>query len=186
MPQLRNNPINVVTPGGDNTFKPAQIPQLAPEPKLVPEPKKVGPLSTVSFEQEGGILSDPAAGAQKSTKGTGKIVNITAFGNKLIITSDDPEALSLAQELVRLMTKTEYGEGDFQVIRLKNAGATEIAKIIDEAFNGPKGGAGGGKGPAGGGNPLSMLTGGLGGMLQSAIGGAPAQRTERLRVVADA
>ena len=42
------------------------------------------------------------------------------------------------QELVRLFTQTPSGEGDFEIIRLKNASATEAARILDEAFNGPK------------------------------------------------
>src|SRR5262249_59618865 len=67
-----------------------------------------------------------------------KPVKITAFGNKIIITSEDPEALALAQELIRLLTTTPGGEGDFEVIKLKNASATEAAKILDEAFNGVK------------------------------------------------
>ena len=64
-------------------------------------------------------------------------VTITVVGNKLFVSSDDPEALQLAGELYRLLTQSP-GEGDFKVIRLKNANATETARILDEVFNGPR------------------------------------------------
>src|SRR5207253_688148 len=100
---------------------------------------------------------------------------------KLIVMSDDPEALVLLQELVRLMTSNAGGEGDFVFIRLKNSGAVETARILDEAFNGPKQQGGGGKGPAAGGG-LGGLLGNVGGLLGGG-GGGPA-RVERIRVVA--
>src|SRR5262249_55328681 len=65
-------------------------------------------------------------------------INITVLGNKLIVTSDDPEALDLVQDLVRLYTQSPEGKGDFEIIKLKNANAVEVAKILDEAFNGVK------------------------------------------------
>src|SRR5262249_335149 len=36
----------------------------------------------------------------------------------------------------RLLTQVKRGEGDFEVIHLKNANATEAARVLDEAFNG--------------------------------------------------
>ena len=65
-------------------------------------------------------------------------VTIAAFGNKIIISSDDPAALAMAQQLLRLVTQTTAGEGDFEVIHLHNANAVEAAKLLDQAFNGPK------------------------------------------------
>src|SRR5207244_248880 len=65
-------------------------------------------------------------------------VTIAAFGNKIIISSDDPAALAMAQQLLRLVTQTTAGEGDFEVIRLHTASAVEAAKLLDQAFNGPK------------------------------------------------
>src|SRR5205823_3751063 len=44
----------------------------------------------------------------------------------------------LVSDLIRLLTQTSGGEGDFEVIKLKNASAVEAAKVLDEAFNGPK------------------------------------------------
>ena len=97
--------------------------------------------------------------------------------------SDDPEMLALAAYYVKLLTQTPAGEGDFEVLRLKYAIATEAAKVLDEAFNGPprqqgqggqqgggRGGPGGGRGGPGGApgapggdsggssfNPMSMM-----------------------------
>jgi type II secretory pathway component GspD/PulD (secretin) len=65
-------------------------------------------------------------------------INITVLGNKLIVTSEDPEALDLVQDLVRLYTHAPEGKGDFEIIKLQNASAVDTAKILDEAFNGVK------------------------------------------------
>ena len=67
-----------------------------------------------------------------------KPITITAFGNRLILSCDDPDALALAQQLIRLLTQTPEGAGDFEVIRLKNASADAAAKVLDETFNGPR------------------------------------------------
>src|SRR5262249_22946896 len=64
-------------------------------------------------------------------------INIAAAGNKIIITSDDPKALALASEAVRMLTQGGV-EGNYETIRLNKANATEAAKALDEAFNGPK------------------------------------------------
>jgi type II secretory pathway component GspD/PulD (secretin) len=111
-----------------------------------------------------------------------KPVNITAFGNRLIVTSDDPEALALTQQLVRLLTQTQEGVGDFEVIRLKYADATEAARVLDEAFNGkqqPQQRSGG----------FGSSGGGFGGRSSRGGGGAPTQsnqaQQQRVRVVAD-
>ena len=127
---------------------------------------------------------------------TGAAITMTALGSKLIVTSDDPAALALVSELVRLLVQTRAGPGDFEVVRLKFANAVEAAKILDELFNGSKATAGGlgrgaapgGGGPGGGGFggggfggfPFDTMMGGFMGQ----AGPAP-QRNERIRVVAD-
>jgi type II secretion system protein D len=130
LPQMRDNPVKVVVPGRE--AKPA-APVVAP---------RGGPNAGEPEPQEppqSGQLSDPRQTKQAAEPdGKKPPVNITAYGNKLIITSDDPKALALVQELTRLLTQTPGGEGDFEVVRLKNASATEAAKVLDEAFNGPK------------------------------------------------
>jgi general secretion pathway protein D len=108
-------------------------------------------------------------------------VTIMAFGNKLMISSDDPVALQKVSELVKLLTQTTAGEGDFQVIHLKYADPVEAAKVLDEAFNGPKPQQqqGGGRGGRGGIGAFFGQFGGAGAQ-------APADaRENRIRVVAD-
>src|SRR5262249_18487954 len=58
------------------------------------------------------------------------------LGNRLVIQSDDPEALQLVNELYRLITQPHTGDGDFEVIKLQNANATDLAKTLDELYNG--------------------------------------------------
>jgi hypothetical protein len=67
---------------------------------------------------------------------TDKPLTITALGNRLILTCDDPDALADAQRLIQLLTKMPEGAGDFEVLSLRNATADDAAKVIDEAFNG--------------------------------------------------
>ena len=83
------------------------------------------------------------------------------MGNRLIVTSADAQALALTVELFRMLTKSPPADPDFEVLRLKNARADNVARVLDEAFNGGRGGKGG-------------------------FGGGPAMpRGERVRVVAD-
>lgn len=136
-------------------------------------------------------LVDPAAPKPPEAK-TGPGVTITAVGNRLIITGDDPKAVALASELVSLLTGPA-GKGEtYQVFRLKNANAVEAARVLNEWFNGPAqqnqqqnrnpfaaliggGGFGGGRG---GGGPFG-----------GALGGAPAAAEgdgkPRVRIVAE-
>ncbi len=98
----------------------------------------------------------PPKGGAKPADKVPAPVTLTAVGNKLIVGSDDPQVLALAQELVRLLVHTD-GSGDFEVIRLRHASATAVALTLDEAFNGP----------------------------HKSEGRGPAPRAERIRVVAD-
>ncbi|HZZ81256.1 MAG TPA: secretin N-terminal domain-containing protein, partial [Gemmataceae bacterium] len=112
-------------------------------------------------------------------------VVIMAFGNRILITSEDPEALDLMQQMIRILVNTEAGPGDFVVEPLKSANAVEVAKILDEAFNGPKGGPGqgGGGGGRGGGINIPGIPNIVGSLLGS--GGQQSGRVENIRVVAD-
>ncbi|HTK75774.1 MAG TPA: secretin N-terminal domain-containing protein, partial [Gemmataceae bacterium] len=130
-------------------------------------------------------LSDPQAQKQPAANSPQKPVTITAVGNKIIINTEDQDTLQFATEIVRLLTRTE-GDGDFEVIPLQNANATDAARIIDEAFNGrqqrapqnPFGGGGGrGGGGPGGFNPLALM--------MQAAGAGQSTADQKVRVVAD-
>jgi type II secretory pathway component GspD/PulD (secretin) len=63
-------------------------------------------------------------------------VTIIAFGKTLKIISDDREALEVIEQMVRNLVSTE-ASGDFEVLRLQYLKATDAARILDEAINGP-------------------------------------------------
>jgi general secretion pathway protein D len=147
LPQLRKNPVKVILPGEE--MKPAPAP-AAPEDRPAPEKDKA-PRSGADRDKQARTVSTSNLVARQfvdpkemkdtkdaKDKNAPPSITITAFGNKLLINSEDPQALRTVQELVRLMTQTTGGEGDFQVIRLKNANAVDAAKVIDDVFNGPK------------------------------------------------
>jgi type II secretory pathway component GspD/PulD (secretin) len=121
----------------------------------------------------------PAKDEAKQKPESAAPITLTAFGNKLVVTSDDPEAVKLVQELALLLTRTYIGEGDFEVIPIKYSSAIDIARVLDEAFNGPKtpdGGKGEYRGP---GDMMKKMMMGL-----QPVGSRPA-RVDRIRVVAD-
>jgi general secretion pathway protein D len=127
-------------------------------------------------------LQDPQANRQQPPP-AGKPVTITAVGNKLIVNTDDPQTMQFIQEIIRTMTQSS-GDGDFEVIRLNNANATDAARVIDEFFNGKQQ-----QSQRGGGgdmmSPFGMFSSrGMPGMPQPA---APTTTTSssKVRVVAD-
>ena len=194
-PQLRGNQMKIVLPGQlDLEFKDGK-PELKQPKDFNPLPKKPAvPMNEASFREmlKKGELQTGFYDPQDKKEQPEPIqpdkklppVTITAFGNRLVITSEDPEAIATVQGLIRLLMNTEAGPTDFEVIRLKYSNAVEVAKIIDEAFNGKsQGGRGSGGGPPGGGGLPGMILGSMtGGMLG---GGGGAQRTEVVRIVAD-
>jgi type II secretory pathway component GspD/PulD (secretin) len=99
-----------------------------------------GNVSATDQKQEAPATGQQVVAVPKNNQpaNTSAPIKITAVGNKLLIASDDPKALALAHELVRLLTQPQNGQGDYEAIRLKTASATEAAKVLDEAFNGPK------------------------------------------------
>ena len=141
LPQMRQNPVNVIIPGREQ------------KPSRPVRPRPSRPTGGVESRSDGGIeqfpplvparadadqLVDPKNDNQKNDKPGKKNapVTISAFGNRLIVTSDDPQALRLVQELTRLLTQAPKDAGDFEVIHLNHGNATDVAKVLDEAFNG--------------------------------------------------
>ncbi|HYV35783.1 MAG TPA: secretin N-terminal domain-containing protein, partial [Gemmataceae bacterium] len=130
-------------------------------------------------------------------------ITITTMGNKLVVTSDNPEALAKMSELIRMLTTNPMSPADFEIIALKTASAAQAASILDQVFNGPTGGGGGGGkggaapggkggkgGAAGGQDPLAAFLGQIGGNPGAVagvtgVGGTGGKRVERIRVVAD-
>jgi len=125
--------VKILLPGRDLG---RDLEEKTPEKK--PAPKSGKKLDTSAYHETAfvgdekepgkGVLVDPIKGKEKKKGGT---LSITAFGPKLIVTSDDPELLKLVQELVTLITRTPAGAGDFEVIRLKKASAIDAARVLD-------------------------------------------------------
>ncbi|HXG13179.1 MAG TPA: secretin N-terminal domain-containing protein [Gemmataceae bacterium] len=191
LPQLRKNPINVIKPSSTGGDKPPAKPEEKPQPRK--DISQEGPTHEIAAEAEGGQqLVDPQEKKAPSDK-PGRAdapINIMAMGNRLVITSDDPEALLLVQELIKVLTSTS-GEGNFEVIRLNRASAIEAARILDEVFNGPRQQQGF---PSRGGSSRGGFGGGPGGFDPASFfrqfGGGSVQlptnpQADRIRVVAD-
>jgi type II secretion system protein D len=179
-------PAKVVAPGA----QPPATPPATPAPQS-PMPPAVPPGSG----NGGGdppLIQDPQANRPQPpptppADPNAKPVTITAVGNKLIINSDDPRVMQYVQEVVNAMTKTG-GDGDFKIVKLNNANATDAARVIDEFFNGKQQGQ-----PGGGGSPMERFARGGGfGMNQAMMmqqqqqqGGGGGSSLNKVRVVAD-
>ena len=76
-----------------------------------------------------------AADADKTPPG--KPIKILAFGNTLKVDCEDPEIQALVSGMINVMT-SKRSEGEFTVIKLNRAVATDVARVLDETFNGPQ------------------------------------------------
>src|SRR5207244_8030378 len=91
--QIRKNPVQVIVP---ESLDAKTMPKLEIKPERKPPQRER--LQHISFVEETQIV-DPA---EKKLPGEKDMpVRITAVGDKLIISSEDPEALKLLQELIR-------------------------------------------------------------------------------------
>jgi type II secretory pathway component GspD/PulD (secretin) len=181
MRQMGRNPVEVVVPG-----QPKKTPQAPAPKKQMPMPmdpkdpnkKAYLPVPGSGIQYVNAQIVDPQVPAKKP-------VIITTAGNRLIITSEDTEALDAVAALARIITAPDTGDGEvFKVIRLKYVSAEEAAKVLSEAFNGaaqPGGGGGGGGGRGGGFNPLALLGSFAGIGAAAPSGGTPG----RVRIVAE-
>ncbi len=142
---LRGNKVKVVIPGreplptknGSGSGRGGSEEQEEPPQQKSAAPQNKAPQEKGKTSQEpGNQLFDPRA--KKAQSKEGAPITITVVGNRLIITSEDPKALQMAQELARVLTQAPGGEGQFEIIRLKYANAVEVAKILDEMFTGNK------------------------------------------------
>lgn len=189
MRNLGKNPVEVI--GGQPEPKKANPPangeKIPPTSRLMPDDRITSPGGERPVSAQ---LVDPLNPPKKEPAPLPgkKPLTITVANGRLILTSEDPDALDLATQLARLLTDQKAGEAIYEVIRLKNVAAEDAAKVISEVFNGPSQpaqGGGGGRGQGGGGfNPLQLLgsIAGIGG------GGAAAPANPspgRIRVVAE-
>jgi type II secretory pathway component GspD/PulD (secretin) len=100
------------------------------------EKMRANPVRVVLPGQKEAPPPKPAKDRSKLPGKSDAPITITQVGNRLVVTSNDPEALALAEELVRLLTEARHGD-DFEIIALRYASAIAVARTLDEAFNGP-------------------------------------------------
>ncbi len=84
--------------------------------------------------------SKPAPEAANSsndqTNAAKKPLNVTVFGGKLIISSDDMDALNRAEEMLEMLNKAVGGDGEphWTVFYLRSADANETATLLGQLF----------------------------------------------------
>jgi len=97
---------------------------ILPGGKSEPEAKPVPPGKEGAGGKKEGVKAAPP-------------LTIVASGNRLLIACDDPQALALMQQLARLYSEPQ--QGGLEIVRLQHGSATDVAKALDEAFNGKPG-----------------------------------------------
>src|SRR5439155_25315114 len=132
--QLRNYNVELIIPEAIDELKDLKVPdkksELVPEPKLdiKPLPKKKSPFNKISsddlrdlihldarkpipvaFQGEEEKKEQKKKEDEKKTK-----ILIQGFGNRIVIKSEDRDALDLAQQMIRILVNTEAGPGDFK------------------------------------------------------------------------
>ena len=149
MEQMRPNRVYLSTPGGNSDAdKPAPA---APPPmsRVGPEGRKPAARNDVSpgVPEAGRRPAGPAgrSAGEKESQAGGKEGQQPAAGDDRGVRQQDHHLVGRPggagdgpAVVLRLVTQTTAGEGDFDVIHLHNANAVEAAKLLDQAFNGPK------------------------------------------------
>jgi type II secretory pathway component GspD/PulD (secretin) len=98
------------------------------------------PVRVIIPDQKSGPAmkgKDKGGAPKKDTSKAAGEITMTVVANKLIVACEDPQALALAQELVRMLTSTGDADGKYEVIKLRHASAADIAVVLEKAFNGP-------------------------------------------------
>jgi hypothetical protein len=107
---------------------------------LVPGLALAGPPAAPVRPDPAGKLPAKAAPAAPTKTAPGRMagrppVTLTAVGDQLVITGDDPAAVARAYELARLIL-VDKGQ-EYRAFHLQYANATDVARVLDEWFNGP-------------------------------------------------
>lgn len=154
-PRLRRNPIFLVTAGqrAGDIEAPAPVPAEPKSAEGEPAPLKVEKVPA----DLPGNPNEP--------------VFLTPGVNRIVVMTKDREALALVEQLVDSLTEIpDYDQGEFTIFYLRLANAADVAKAIDEAFNGRERGSGGS---------------GSGGSGDGGSGRGRSSRRDRVRVVSD-
>ncbi len=124
-----------------NTLKPIEIPKSNQNhDQSSTQSNSILLVQDTTTGQPPSQLSDPRSQLnQRQLPGRADkpvLVAPLARGNGIMFASDDPDALTLVDELIRYLTQSDVG--DYEVITIRNANASDVAKVLDEIYNGKK------------------------------------------------
>jgi type II secretory pathway component GspD/PulD (secretin) len=98
--------------------------------KLVTTGEPAGPAKPPLFDPRGENKEPP-----KEKKGGGIV--LIPYGGQISVKSDNPEDQKMIEQLIDLIT-AKTGNEEFEVVKLKNTNAIEVARLLDEMYNGPR------------------------------------------------
>ncbi|MFO0948178.1 MAG: secretin N-terminal domain-containing protein [Planctomycetota bacterium] len=133
-PKLRQNPLYLVASGRVGDVEPVEPQKPLPSQEKPKEQSKPEENGDAGKEPRPLDKSIPVADLPGNPK---MPVFITPGVNRLVVTTKDPEAMLLVEQLTDSLTEIpDYDQGEFTIFYLHTAGAEDVAKAIDEAFNG--------------------------------------------------
>jgi len=111
-------------------------PGVPDEPEKPANPEKPAKPTKVDkkVSLDAGDESDPPPPTENKSK---KSMLIIPSGGHIAIVSDDPAEQQMAEKLLDLITAKNDNE-EFAIIHLKNTKAVDVARLLDEMYNGPR------------------------------------------------
>jgi arginine repressor len=140
-PRLRDNPLKIMPPG-NQPARPMDGGQFSLPPESIQQQADSDDAQqhADADSQSDPVVEDGAAGAVDSD-GPGPPVVIVPGAGRLTIASDDTEALDQLESLLRALD-SGIGRGrnrDFSVYQLTNAGASDLATVLQQVFDDSEG-----------------------------------------------
>ena len=107
------------------------------KPGAPDEPEKPAKPAKPPARSDTGNSTDPVYHQDPQPKESKPPILIIPLGGHLGIASDDPAVQQMIEKLVDLITANSDND-EFAVIHLKNTRAVEVARVLDEMYNGPR------------------------------------------------
>ncbi len=104
-------------------------PDKPSKPEKLDTPPKVDKKVSLDAADDGDRPAPPSASK--------KSMLIIPSGGHIAIVTDDPAEQQLAEKLLDLITATSDSD-EFAIIHLKNTKAVDVARMLDEMYNGPR------------------------------------------------
>ncbi len=110
------------------------------EPSKPSKPNKPGEPSkpSESEQSDGAPLFDPRDDKKDAPKEKkGREIILIPSGGHISVMTGDPAEQRLVEQLIDLIT-AKNGNEEFEVVKLKNTNAVEVARLLDDMYNGPR------------------------------------------------